>query len=103
VLIRVVAWLELLKARELIVNQKVALSVHSALESIRAAIDAAPRNAYIAELHLQIIKYAEVLNETTGKEFCEGVGIGGAFATEFSKMRKIAKRLRDAGLDVNKI
>jgi hypothetical protein len=37
------------------------------------------------------------------KEFCEALGIGPAFATEFAKMRKIAARLRNAGLDPNEI
>ena len=84
-------------------SQKDAMSVTAALSDIRSAIDAAPRNAYVAELHLQVIKYSELLSNTTGKEFCEGIGIGEAFATEFSKMRKIAKRLRDAGLDPTKL
>ena len=31
---------------------------NQAMKLIRLAIDAAPRNDYVAELHLQIIKYA---------------------------------------------
>jgi hypothetical protein len=72
-------------------------------EKIKAAIDGAPRNAYVAELHLQVIKYSDALKETTGKEFCEALRIGNAFGTEFAKMRKIAARLQQAGLDVDKI
>jgi hypothetical protein len=74
-----------------------------AIDKIKLAIDGAPRNGYIAELHLQIIKYADELQHLTGKEFCEALGLGDAFGTEFSKMRKISERLRRAGLDVNKI
>ena len=74
-----------------------------AMKNIKNAINGAPRNDYVAELHLQIIKYAEVLEGVTGKEFCEGVGIGISFGTEFAKMRKIAPRLRRAELDPAKI
>lgn len=70
---------------------------------IRAAINAAPRNAYVAELHLQVIKYSNELEGITGKEFSEGVGVGPSFGTEFAKMKKIAGRLKEAGLDVSKI
>ena len=73
------------------------------LVRIKSAIDSAPRNGYIAELHLQIIKYADELAALTGKEFCEGLGIGPSFGTEFAKMRKIAGRLKQANLDVNLI
>jgi hypothetical protein len=73
------------------------------LVRIKSAIDSAPRNSYIAELHLQIIKYADELEALTGKEFCEGLGIGPSFGTEFSKMRKIAGRLKQANLNVNLI
>lgn len=73
------------------------------LERIKAAIEGAPRNGYIAELHLQIIKYSDELEQLTGKEFCEGLGIGPSFGTEFAKMRKIAPRLKRANLNVNLI
>jgi len=79
------------------------MTATQALKDIKVAIDGAPRNSYIAELHLQIIKHAEVLQTVTGKEFCEGLGIGPAFGTEFAKMRKISERLRNAGLDPAKI
>jgi hypothetical protein len=74
-----------------------------AIHRIRAAIDAAPRNGYIAELHLQILKYANELKRMTGKEFCENLGVGPAYGAEFSKMLKISERLRSAGLDSSKI
>ncbi|MGO1120256.1 HTH-like domain-containing protein [Rhodovibrionaceae bacterium A322] len=72
-------------------------------EKIKLTIDASPRNAYVAELHLQVIKYSDELQNVTGKEFCEQIGIPPSFGTEFSKMRKIASRLISAGLDVKKI
>lgn len=74
-----------------------------AMKNIKNAIEASPRNGYTAELHLQIIKYADVLDSVTGKEFCEAVGLTLPFGTEFSKMRKIADRLVRAGLDVDRI
>jgi hypothetical protein len=71
--------------------------------SIKQAIDAAPRNDYTAELHLQVIKYADQLQTITAKDFCAGVGIPVSYGAEFAKMRKIAERLRNAGLDPAKI
>jgi hypothetical protein len=79
------------------------MSTMEILNRIKKEIDAAPRNGYIAELHLQMIKYSEELQNVTGREFCEELGIGPAFGTEFSKMRKIAPRLIKAGLDVRRI
>jgi hypothetical protein len=79
------------------------MNTTQALRNIKAAVNAAPRNGYVAELHLQIIKYAEQLEGVTGKEFCEALGIGPSFGTEFAKMRKIAARLRNAELDPAKI
>ncbi|MEA3065502.1 MAG: hypothetical protein QOJ27_1954 [Sphingomonadales bacterium] len=73
------------------------------LARIRKALETSPRNGYVAELHVQAIKYAEALEGVTGKEFCEALGIGPSFGTEFAKMRKIAPRLRAAGLDVDRI
>lgn len=73
------------------------------LSTIKNAIETSPRKGYVAELHLQSIKYAEALHGVSGKEFCDALGIGASFATEFAKMRKIAPRLRAAGLDVDRI
>ncbi len=79
------------------------MNVTQAIARIKAAINDAPRNDYIAEFHIQVIKYADVLQTTTGREFCELMKIGPAFGTEFAKMRKIAARLRKAGLDTAKL
>ena len=79
------------------------MTAADALARIKTAIDGAPRNGYVAELHLQVIKYAETLQGVSGKEFCQALGIGASFGTEFMKMRKIAGRLTDAGLDVTRI
>jgi hypothetical protein len=79
------------------------MNATQAMKNIKTAIQGAPRNGYIAELHVQIIKYADVLQTVSGKEFCEELGIGVSFGTEFAKMRKIAPRLRNAGLDPNRI
>ena len=73
------------------------------IKNIKAAIDGAPRNGYVAELHIQVIKHADLLETVSGKEFCAALGIGESFGTEFLKMRKIAGRLKDAGLDVEKL
>lgn len=70
---------------------------------IKQAIDAAPRNGYVAEFHVQVLKYAELLGDMSGREFCERLGLGPAWGTEYMKMRKIADRLRKAGLDPDKL
>jgi hypothetical protein len=72
-------------------------------DHIKRAIDKAPRNGYVAELHLQTIKYSELLEGVSGKQFCSELGLGAAWGTEFSKMKKIAPRLRAAGLSPDKI
>ncbi|MAZ86089.1 MAG: transcription factor [Cellvibrionaceae bacterium] len=70
---------------------------------IKQVLADAPRNQYTAELHLQMIKYADELKSITAKEFCEGVGLRGSFGTEFSKMRNLTQRLKAAGLDADKL
>lgn len=72
-------------------------------DDIKAALEGSPRKGYIAELHLQVIKHAHMLENVSGKEFCEAVGLQPSFATEFLKMKKIAPRLRAAGLNPVKI
>ncbi|MCG8382925.1 MAG: transcription factor [Gammaproteobacteria bacterium] len=68
---------------------------------IKQALSDAPRNQYTAELHLQMIKYADELKNITAKEFCEGVGLRESFGTEFSKMRNLTVRLKAAGLNTD--
>lgn len=70
---------------------------------IKQVLAEAPRNQYTAELHLQMIKYADELKNVTSKEFCEGVGLKPSFGTEFSKMRNLTKRLKAAGLNTNNL
>ena len=70
---------------------------------IKQVLADAPRNQYTAELHLQMIKYADELKNITAKEFCEGVGLRSSFGTEFSKMRNLTQRLKAAGLDITKL
>lgn len=77
--------------------------VRDVFETMKDAIERAPRNGYVAEMHLQVIKYADQLENVSGKEFCEKLGLGRAWGTEFAKMKKIAPRLRDAGLDPGRI
>jgi hypothetical protein len=79
------------------------MDLDTVLHSIRHAINSAPRNDYTAELHLQIIKHAAWLQDVTAKDFCAGIGIAASYGTEYAKMRKIAVRLRAAGLDPAKI
>lgn len=72
-------------------------------ERIKQVLADAPRNQYTAELHLEMIKYADELKNITAKEFCEGVGLRSSFGTEFSKMRNLTQRLKAAGLDTAKL
>ena len=71
--------------------------------AIQLALVDAPRNQYMAELHLQMIKYADELKDITSKEFCEEVVLKASYGTEFSKMRNLTTRLKKAGLDVDKL
>lgn len=77
------------------------MQVEDIFENIRAALNEAPRNQFTAELHLQMLKYADELKSITSREFCDGVGIKPSFGTEFSKMRNLTARLKSAGLDTN--
>lgn len=77
------------------------MQLEEMFEKIRAELNVAPRNQYTAELHLQMIKYADSMKSITAKEFCDGVGIKHSFGTEFSKMRNLTCRLKSAGLDTN--
>lgn len=70
---------------------------------IRGALNNAPRNQYTSELHLQMIKYSDLLKTITAKEFCKGVGLKSSFGTEFSKMRNLTDRLKKAGLNTELI
>ncbi|CAM4257598.1 Transcription factor [Novosphingobium lubricantis] len=79
------------------------MTVTEIFNAISRAINDAPRNSYVAELHLQCIKYMDRLEGVSGREFCEGVGLKPAWGTEFVKMRKIAPRLKQAGLDAGRI
>lgn len=79
------------------------MPINQVISQIKEAIEDAPRNAYVAELHLQVIKHSDVLQNVTGREFCDALGIGASFGTEFAKMKKIAPRLKNAGLDVSRI
>ena len=79
------------------------MSEQQIFAQIRAALAAAPRNQYTAEMHLQMIKYADALKHITSKEFCEGVGLRESLGTEFSKMRNLTQRLKAAGLNTDLI
>lgn len=79
------------------------LSEQSIFDNIKQALSQAPRNQYTAELHLQMIKYADELKTITAKEFCEGVGLRNSFGTEFSKMRNLTARLKAAGLNTEQL
>jgi hypothetical protein len=75
-------------------------AVLDAIQNIRTAIDGAPRNNYTVELHIQMMKYSDILENITGKEFCELLKLNPPWGVEFNKMRKIAARLRNAGLEL---
>ncbi len=72
-------------------------------DRIKQVLANAPRNQYTAELHLQMIKYADELKNITAKEFCEGVGLSISFGTEFSKLCNLTQRLKAAGLDTSRL
>lgn len=70
---------------------------------IVAAINAAPISRRTAEMHLQMLKYATVLSDVSGREFSERTGLNPSYGTEFLKMKNIADRLEKAGLDFDRI
>ena len=72
-------------------------------DRMKREIDHSPRNGYVAELHLQCLKYAKALEGISGREFCEGLDLKPAWGTEFAKMRKIIDRLEAAKLNVDLI
>jgi hypothetical protein len=57
----------------------------------------------MAEFQLQVLKYADQLEDITAKEFCECAELKPSYGTEFSKMRNLIPRLKKAGLKVDKI
>lgn len=71
-------------------------------KSIKGAINGSPRNAYVVELHAQILKHAAELQNVRGEDFCDELGIHASYGTEFRKMMKLAQRLARA-LDPVKI
>lgn len=66
-------------------------------------VSKAPRNKRTQVIHLQMLKYADQLEHVTARDFCEGVGLPQSFSGEFSKMRNLIDKLKQAGLDVRKI
>lgn len=70
---------------------------------IVSAVNNAPRNQQTAELHIQMIKYADQLKAISSKAFCEATKLPIGYGSEFSKMRNITERLKAAGLDVSKL
>jgi hypothetical protein len=73
------------------------------MQAIKSALEKAPRNSFVMELHLQVIKYSKYFEAVDGKEFCSTLEISPAYVTEFNKLRKLLPRLESAGLDVSKI
>ena len=72
-------------------------------DNIKCALENTPEGELTNEIHLQMLKYADELEEMTSREFCEQAGLTDSYKTEFSKMHKMLKRLKDAGLNVDKI
>ncbi len=71
--------------------------------AIKKALSEAPSRAKLAEMHLQLIKYADQLKHLPRDEICDGIGINQSFRTVVAKMFKIVDRLKAAGLDTRKI
>jgi len=84
-------------------SRGVKMTEQDIFNNIKQALNEAPRNQYTAEMHLQMIKYADNLKNITAKEFCEGVGLKSSFGTEFSKMRNLTARLKVAGLQTEQL
>jgi hypothetical protein len=71
--------------------------------AIKKALNGAPPRAKLAEMHLQLIKYADQLKHLPREDICDGIGVNQSFRTVVAKMFKITDRLKSAGLDTNRI
>ncbi len=71
--------------------------------AINKALSEAPPRAKLAEMHLQLIKYADQLNHLPREAVCDGIGVNQSFRTVVAKMFKIVGRLKAAGLDTTRI
>ena len=89
--------------RQVLTDGDSGMATPTVYEEIKRAIDRAPRNGYVAELHLQVLKHVHLFENVSGKDFCAALDIGPAWGTEFAKMKKIAPRLLAAGLNLEKI
>ena len=63
---------------------------------IKKALRDAPPRAKSAEMHLQLIKYADKLKHVPSDIVCDRIGVSQSFRT-------VVNRLKAAGLDVSKI
>ena len=80
------------------------MSNSEVFKSIKQALASkGPPSQHTAKICLQAIKYAEVLEGISGKEFCEGADLKKSYAMEFNMMRNIAPQLKKAGLDPSKL
>ncbi len=72
-------------------------------KKIRTAVERSKRNDYTAEVNIQIIKWGPELAGLRAHEFIHGTGLPPGYATEFSKMLKVSRRLVAAGFDLKKL
>jgi len=62
--------------------------------------DAEATRNKVAMLHCSVLIHALELRGIDPHEFCKEVGIADSYATEFSKMLKVAELLQQLGLEI---
>ncbi|MGK9175515.1 transcription factor [Yokenella regensburgei] len=72
-------------------------------DAIKKALSEAPPRTKLAEMHLQLIKYADQLKHLPREKICDGIGVNQSFRTVVAKMFKIVDRLKAAGLDTHRL
>lgn len=79
------------------------MTITDVFSEIQDALDGASPNEYVVALQLQVIKHSDALQNVTGKEFCEILSLRPSLRSDFVRMRNIAPRLKEAGLDIHRI
>ena len=72
-------------------------------DEIKAAVHAAAGSKQkTAMFHLQILTHADELEGVDPVAFCNELGLTDAYATEFRKMLKLARLMKEQGIRITK-
>ncbi len=69
------------------------------IDDIKTAVHgAAASKSKVAMFHLQILKHADELEGMDPEGFCKEVSVPAPYATEFRKMLKLARLMKEHGI-----